>query len=100
MDQREYGQMVRRVCSTEKESKDMREQRLYNEWVSKLPCADCALEDICRYANSIKRIDFNSEIFNITITCSRHITVDMEARKMEILQSEVDTFEQRNARIL
>lgn len=34
-----------------------------------LPCSDCDFQSICRYFNSVKRIDYPKDIFNVNITC-------------------------------
>lgn len=50
-------------------SKEDHETRLADEWKSKLPCASCSIASICKYANIVGRINYPSDVFNISIEC-------------------------------
>ena len=42
---------------------------LQKEWEKCLPCYNCHLKDICKYAFTVKRVDYPSGVFGISITC-------------------------------
>lgn len=46
-----------------------RERLLITEWEKKLPCANCPISSICKYANVVKRVDYPKDIFDVTVTC-------------------------------
>lgn len=52
-------------CKTED-----RDLQLQNEWDGIMPCSDCDLRDICKYAKSFKRPDFNPDVFKVAVTCT------------------------------
>lgn len=59
-------------------SKEEREANLQKEWEDKMPCNGCALTGICKFYNSIKRLDFNKEIFSIEISCNKKLMKENE----------------------
>ena len=40
---------------------------------NKMPCNNCNINDICRYAFSIKCSSYNAELFDIKISCKRYV---------------------------
>lgn len=61
------------TCNKCSQYKEERKEELQREFEDTLPCKTCINKDICRYANSVKRFDFNKEIFTITIECRRRV---------------------------
>lgn len=55
--------------STSKTGSDDREHILQEEWNTVMPCRDCFVKDICKWAGSFKRPDFNPEVFGVTVDC-------------------------------
>ena len=51
------------------ETKEERESRLQTEWERMMPCNGCQIADICKYKNTIKRVDI-PPVFKIDIKCS------------------------------
>lgn len=49
--------------------RDKRLAELDEAWEAKLPCSNCDIKDVCRYFNTIKRIDYPSEVFDLKVTC-------------------------------
>lgn len=43
--------------------------KLQKEWEKCSPCYNCHLKGICKYAFTIKRVDYPSDVFGISITC-------------------------------
>lgn len=52
-------------------AKEDREDALQKAWAAALPCVDCPVRDICRHANTFKRVNLDREIFDVRITCKR-----------------------------
>ena len=52
-----------------KTSKDERNEKLFASWQSIAPCQDCRVANICRYKDSIKRPDYNPDVFELTVKC-------------------------------
>lgn len=46
-----------------------REESLQREWERSLPCADCDIRDVCKYAQTFHRPDFNPEVFTVSVSC-------------------------------
>lgn len=42
---------------------------LDNRFIKNMPCINCELNFICKYSHSIKRPDFNEQVFDISVTC-------------------------------
>lgn len=42
---------------------------LQKVWEKCLPCYNCHLKGICKYAFTLKRVDYPSDVFGISITC-------------------------------
>lgn len=42
---------------------------LDEEWSSQMPCAHCAISEVCKYKSVIKRPDYPKSVFDIKITC-------------------------------
>ena len=53
----------------ETNSREQREVSLQEKFNELMPCKDCKLTQICKYFNSIKRLDYDPEIFTISISC-------------------------------
>lgn len=53
----------------ETNSREQRELSLQEKFNELMPCKDCKLTQICKYFNSIKRLDYDPEIFTISISC-------------------------------
>ena len=53
----------------ENSSREQRELSLQEKFNELMPCKDCKLTQICKYFNSIKRLDYDPEIFTISISC-------------------------------
>lgn len=53
----------------ETSSREQRELSLQEKFNELMPCKDCKLTQICKYFNSIKRLDYDPEIFTISISC-------------------------------
>ena len=51
---------------SDRREKDLQEK--FNEEM--MPCRGCVHTRICRYFNSIKRLDYDPEIFTISISCN------------------------------
>lgn len=49
--------------------RDKRIAELDEAWESKLPCQNCAIKDVCRYCNAVKRTDYPPDVFDVTVTC-------------------------------
>lgn len=52
-------------------------ETIQTEWVQgkfnkQTPCSNCDINDICKYAFSIKIKDYNEDIFDISVTCKRN----------------------------
>lgn len=48
-----------------------RRELLDKEWQRDvMPCHDCEIKDICKYANTIRRADYNPEVFEVKVTCN------------------------------
>lgn len=58
-------------------------------WEEEMPCATCSINDMCKYYNKIKRIDFNRQIFKIDISCSRKLTREKE-KAIQPMKSETE----------
>ena len=56
--------------TTKEESHDKRIERLDMEFKSLFTCNGCSVRDVCKHAFTIKRPDFNQEIFKISIECA------------------------------
>lgn len=49
--------------------RDKRISELDEAWEANLPCRNCAINDVCRYCNAVKRTDYPPDVFEVTITC-------------------------------
>lgn len=49
-----------------------KQERLQNEFNGKMPCNNCGIKDVCKYAFSIEFKNYNKELFNIEITCTKY----------------------------
>lgn len=38
-------------------------------WREHMPCWNCDIKDVCKYCNSIKRPDFNPDVFIVNVVC-------------------------------
>lgn len=43
--------------------------KLQKEWEKIMPCSNCHLKSICKYAFTVKRVDYSGEVFGISILC-------------------------------
>lgn len=46
-----------------------RRAKLQKEWEKNLPCWGCHLKEMCKYAFTIKRVDYASYVFGVNIVC-------------------------------
>lgn len=53
-------------------NKGEREETLREEWYASLPCANCKVNEVCKYRDTFKRPDFDPSIFSIEVTCKLH----------------------------
>jgi len=51
------------------ETSEERKIRLDNEWFDNFPCRECEIENVCRYNDAVKRIDYPSDVFDVSVTC-------------------------------
>lgn len=52
-----------------KETKQKELLKQQNSVSSVMPCYQCDIKDMCKYAFSVNITDYNKELFNIDITC-------------------------------
>jgi len=48
---------------------DARADRLQDEFDRNMPCASCSIKDVCKYRNTIRKVDYNPEVFSIRVQC-------------------------------
>lgn len=53
----------------DKDNRENREKLLDAQWENLMPCATCCIEDVCRYKNVIKRIDYPADVFSVNVGC-------------------------------
>lgn len=49
--------------------RDERLKDLDKEWQGNQPCSGCNVRDVCKYCGTIKRPDYNGDIFDIKVEC-------------------------------
>lgn len=47
--------------------------KLQDEFNGKMPCNDCSIKDMCKYAFTIEFKNYNKELFDVEITCKNKI---------------------------
>ena len=58
-----------RYGNKHEETKSERDDRLQAEWEAMMPCHRCHLTPVCKYQNTIKRVDI-PPVFEIKIYCN------------------------------
>lgn len=51
------------------EAERQRKVKLQENWEKRLPCSSCQLVEMCKYAHTVRRVDYPSDIFEVTVTC-------------------------------
>ena len=64
-----YWENQMRATNKKETENELQQDKLHN----KMPCNNCNINDICRYAFSIKCSSYNAELFDIKISCKRYV---------------------------
>lgn len=67
-----YWEEQRRVQIDNSKTETLKES-LQKEFNKLMPCGECKINEMCKYVNSIKYVDYNKDIFNIEIKCNKII---------------------------